>query len=231
MARERSLAALFHQAGEDESFGSAIELYDLHKIAEEKDREKEIGDTVKHLEKILADIDNIRLEKTDARQQDILEKQKDTARDLLNSVIERAIEYLGVTMQTGEYKYGRGRMNQKDYLEGLKKIDMTRERKHNLLIDAVNIANRYIVMHFSRLRNSDLDTFLEKEADEGREAIDVERINFPSSGICTPGVNLRNRKSIASWAHALTSELSDYKKISGKDYAFPPQDGDDEKRG
>ncbi|MCX6781808.1 MAG: DUF3232 domain-containing protein [Candidatus Magasanikbacteria bacterium] len=226
MDKKHSLTALFHMAGDEETGSNVVDMYKLHQIAEDQERKKVVGDTVKHLEEILADIGSIRLKKEDTKQQVILNKQKDTSRELLNGVIESAKTYLETVMSTENYKQGREHLEQQDYLEGLKKMDIMREQKHNLLIDAINIANRYISLHFSKLKTDDLDAFIEDEENKGRATIDVQRIILPISGICTAGINLRDRKSIANWARVLSSELSDYKKINGRDYALPLEGGD-----
>lgn len=210
----KSLLAMFHGLGEMGYSGSSSDVA-LHD--EEKERREGAEATVANLKKIIADINAAQLFDPSLKNKKLFTKEKETAQKLIRDVADVAISYYDLANKITHFRKKFGTMEPTDYKREQDRLETNRTNRHNALIDAVNIANRYITAHFGKMSADDLGNYQEKEEAAGREPLDVKRIDLPPNGICTNEVNLTDRTSISRWALQLAQILEEIKTSGGKD--------------
>ncbi|MFZ5364720.1 MAG: hypothetical protein ACOZBH_00790 [Patescibacteria group bacterium] len=158
----------------------------IHQFLEQIDRTQVIGDSA----------DN-------KKHQQILQKQKQTAKKMIDDSIAKAIKYIEIVLsQEGNIrKYGRSSIKE------IETSELRRRAAHDALISSLTIANRYIYQHFGQLTPEQLDEFQDREEAAGREFIEIDRIDIPEMTFLTADVNLANRQSVALWAYNLLREI------------------------
>ena len=134
----------------------------------------------------LEKIDQIKLGEfsiDDPEHENILEKQKTQAKQLIDTVISKAIEYY-------QYVLAQQALKAEGDVKAIEISDSRRRYLHNALIDALRIANRYIYRHFAALNAEQLAQFEEQEEEKGHEVIDVVRLPFGEKVFVPKEVNL-----------------------------------------
>ncbi len=104
-------------------------------------------------------------------------------------------------------------------LDALISSDLSRKLAHNALMDALKIANRYMIQRFAKIPQVQIDRIREKIEEKGGALPEVERVEFEGglSAICgDPNINLENRRSVAVWA----LKMLEGTKILGKKNSY-----------
>jgi hypothetical protein len=204
----RSIVSMFHR-GEGRWGGGSSEI-DINAAEEEREREKEMGTALAHLEKIVADINTVKLADPDKNATKELVKQQKIALGLIGEVKKIAISYFELVEKILHFRSKDSEtIGQDNFRDEQGRLDEMRRKKHDTLIDAVNIANRYITTHFGKMSENDMDNFFEKEEAAGRKPIEVDRIDLPNNGICLDTVNLSDRTSVSRWALELAKKIKE----------------------
>ena len=193
-----------------------------HKYLDSLARDKEFGDKsemANHLKNLIKQIENIRLKKgseNDQEQIDQLIHLKKRAFKNLSILLEDVKNYINSIkiMETTENIDPASL----DYDAKLKaKLDDERSRKHDILIDRINAAMRYISHAFGNISEDEID----KWEDENDIIANVQRIDLPEKIIFTRKINYTNREHITAWAVQLYDELTKIKKeLSESDQAL-----------
>jgi len=76
---------------------------------------------------------------------------KETALELIKDIHNYAVDYVAIIGKQGGVN---NENNGKEFREKIKTIDESRQRKHDALIDSINIANRYILKNFKKFKSS-----------------------------------------------------------------------------
>lgn len=176
-------------------------------VKEAKLKELEAGSAeIEHLKEIRDSIKNIELNSGDDEEKAELEKRKEMADLFLTNVLKSIKQYkeriIEVEERAKELKNNRGEL--RDYQKEMEKLDLSRKRSHDILLESVNKAIKFISFNFGDINKRALGAWEDEQEEQDKLILDVKRIKFPKNVICTDNVNLSDRKSVADWAFKLT---------------------------
>lgn len=181
---------------------------------EQLKRDAELGSNSiveKHLRYVLNTIEEIELDplySNDKTQQELLERKKAIAKDLIYNVLIKVEEYLKIINRMGSLKIDKDNVDPETYQEELENIEKIRTINHNALITEINIVNRFLKMNFGNVDEEILEQWEEKEEEAGREVLYAKRVELPQKGICVDAVDMSNRKSITDWAFQISKSIT-----------------------
>ena len=176
-------------------------------IKEAKYKEMEAGSVeIEHLRGVRDSIKNIELDSGDDEEKSELEKRKEIADLFLTNVLKSIKQYKERIIEVEEKAKGlKNDMGEiRDYQKEMEKLDLSRKRAHDILLESVNKAIKFISFNFGDINKKALGTWEDEQEEQGKMILDVKRIKFPKNVICTDNVNLSDRKSVADWAFKLT---------------------------
>ena len=216
--KQMSATAYFHLAGDanygiDSLTGEENPIIDPHDplMREEIERQGRTPEKLRRIISILKEIENIKLANPDRNSAQELSRRQKTARDLVRQVFDQAEDYLGyVESFSRKKKSYREQYSASDFIKEFTALDKGREIKHNALVDATNIACRYITQQFGELTPAALEKFEDAEEAAGRKILNVERIKLPPKVLFTEEVEPHDRKSVALWAMDLAHQARDF---------------------
>ena len=119
--------------------------------------------------------------KENIKKENCSEETKESALELIEDIYNYALDYVSIIRKQGSIKSNN---KEEEYKEKMETIDEARTRKHNTLIDSINIANRYLINNFEKFKSNPIK------------------------------VSTDNRDVVKDWAIRLMEELSKIKKSS-----------------
>ena len=196
----------YGEEGETTSFAQ-------ERIREEKYADVENSLETKHLVNIKNMIMNAELNSGDEKEIAEFQKRKKEVSRLLAEIIKKTSDYKKTILYLMEKHKAVGLTSSKskediqEYQEEHERLEKSRTSSHNVLLDAIKKAIRYINYNFGDINHKILDKWEEEQEERGNIILDVKRIKFPKNVICPDIVNLDDRKSLAAWAIKLTDVL------------------------
>ncbi len=183
------------------------------RMREEKYADVENSLETKHLVDVKNMIMNAELNSGDQKEIAEFQKRKEEVSRLLAEIIKKTSDYKKTILYLMEkhkavgLTSGKSKEDIQEYQEEHERLEKSRTSSHNVLLDAIKKAIRYINYNFGDINHKILDKWEEEQEERGNMILDVKRIKFPKNVICPDGVNLDDRKSLAAWAIKLTDVL------------------------
>lgn len=140
-----------------------------------------------------------------------LELAKEGIKKYTNIVMESLKVYIGTILSLEE-------MGKNGNKEAIAKADDRRKVSHNALIDNINILNRSLLWWFGKFNPNNLTDAQMRMYEKQEEKFityNIERIEIPPTGICSPSYSIENREEITRWAKAIYKDLISVQKLSG----------------
>jgi len=163
------------------------------------------------VEVVRENIDAVVLEDGGAKEEKVLGERKAKANRYIEDVFEAAKAYMQVIHRQNLYRSDNAEnlnLSQNDAKEKEIEIDVLRKQKHEVMIDAINIANRYIKQNFCEMSEEDIEKFEDKLIKLKQPVISVERFPFPAHGICPDYVDTTKRESVTLWASQIVNKMT-----------------------
>lgn len=217
--REISDVAFYHRAGDIVPEGESI-VQDNDPRLMELIEERASSGKMEHLSaldqigEILRLVDAAELADGNEAQKKFLQERKQKVRQYIQEVLEAVREYLGAIFRQNVHKVEdaeNANVTQRDEMAEKTVLDEARKIKHTKLIDAINIANRYIRQNFCAMSEGDMERYEAALAERKQPILEVKRFKFPAEGICPDYVDTGVRDSVLLWAERVAEELGEIK--------------------
>lgn len=217
--KELSDVAFYHRAGDIMPEGETIvrgndprlmELIEERASGRKTERQPALG----QIREILQQVEAAELAEGNEAQKKVLQERKQKARQYIQEVLEAVREYLGAIFRQNVHKVEdaeNANVTQRDEMAEKTALDEARKIKHTKLIDAINIANRYIRQNFCEMSEGDMERYEAALAERKQPIFEVKRFKFPAKGICPDYVDTGIRDSVLLWAERVAEELGEIK--------------------
>jgi hypothetical protein len=173
----------------------------------------EVSETEEMIDEVLGVIRGVELKQEyidNEAQQLLLVERKSYAVKLVSSTMTYVTDYIDLVVAMGRLRETKDGMDIKDYQTEMKKLDEGRRRKHNALIDSINIVIRFVRNNFGVL-SQDEEKFCKEKFGEDK-FLYSERVQLKKNVFLPDRIKLDDRHQIADWAAQLAYSVSKIQK-------------------